>query len=83
MDSWEPADIYHDEIADEDFKWSDDLINDLRFNKLRQFNRILYGSHVEDLIDITTNTKDTLKRDTIELVANQIYDKLTISFNPT
>ena len=84
MDSWEPVDIYHDEIADEDFKWSDDLMNDLeiRFNKLRQFNRILYGSHDEDRIDITTNTKDTLKRETIELVANQIYDKLTISFNP-
>ena len=60
-------------------------MNDLeiRFNKLRQFNRTLYGSHDDDLIDITTKNKDALKRDTIELVANQIYDKLTISFNHT
>ena len=30
---------------------------------------------------MTEKTKDALKRDTIELVANQIYDKLTIFFN--
>ena len=30
---------------------------------------------------MTVKTKDALKRDTIELVANQIYDKLTIFFN--
>ena len=60
-------------------------MNDLeiRFNKLRQFNRTLYGSHDDDLIDITAKNKYALKRDTIELVANQINDKLTISFNDT
>ena len=30
---------------------------------------------------MTVKTKDALKRDTIELAANQIYDKLTIFFN--
>ena len=30
---------------------------------------------------MTEKTKDALKRDTIELVANQIYDRLTIFFN--
>ena len=30
---------------------------------------------------MTEKTKNTLKRDTIELVANQIYDRLTIFFN--
>ena len=30
---------------------------------------------------MTTQSKNALKRDTIELVANQIYDKLTIFFN--
>ena len=30
---------------------------------------------------MTEKTKDALKKDTIELVANQIYDKLTIFFN--
>ena len=31
--------------------------------------------------DITEKTKDAFKRGTIELVANQIYDRLTILFN--
>ena len=43
----------------------------------------MYGSHDDYLIDITTKSKDILKHDTIELIANQIYDKLTISFNGT
>ena len=30
---------------------------------------------------MTEKTKDALKRDTIELVANQIYNRLTIYFN--
>ena len=85
MASWEPVDIDHDEIADEDEKWDDGLMGNLeiRFNKLRRFNETLYESHDKDIIDTTTKTKDALKRDTIELVANQIYDKLTISFNDT
>ena len=56
---------------------------EIRLNKLRQFNRTLYGSHDDDLIDITTKNRNALKHDTIELIANQIYDKLTISFNDT
>ena len=35
------------------------------------------------ILDVTTSTKNALKHDTIELVANRIYDKLTISFNNT
>ena len=34
-----------------------------------------------DTIEITEKSINTLKHDTIELVANQIYDKLTIFFN--
>ena len=85
MASWKPVDIDRYKISDEEHEWSDHLMNDLetRFNKLRQFNRTLYRSHDDDLIDITTKNKDALKRDTIELIANQIYDKLTISFNDT
>ena len=30
---------------------------------------------------MTEKTKNALKRDTIELVVNQIYDRLTIFFN--
>ena len=81
----EPVDIDpidHGEI-EEDYEWGDDLMNDLerRFNQLRQFNKTLNESHDEDLINITTSTKNALKHNTIELVANQIYDKLNISFN--
>ena len=87
MTSWEPesvdVDIY--DTGDEGYEWSDDLMKDfeIRFNKLRQFNRTLYGSHDDDLIDITTKNRDALKHDTIELIANQICDKLTIPFNDT
>ena len=88
MPFWEPVDvdpIDRDEIADEDDKWDDDLMNDLerRFEELRKFNKTWNESREEDLINITTSTKNALKHDTIELVANQIYDKLTISFNNT
>ena len=83
MASWEPDEIDYDKIGDEDYKWDDDVIKDLelRFNKLREFNEILNESTDEETIEITEKTKDALKRDTIELVANQIYDKLTIFFN--
>ena len=74
MTSWEPEDIDRDEIGEEYDKWDDDLMNDLerKFNQLRQFNKTLDGSHYEDLINITTSTKNALKNNTIELVANQI-----------
>ena len=83
MASWEPVDIDRDEIADEDVKWDDDVMKDLeiRFNKLREFNETLGESTDEDLIDMTVKTKYALKHDTIELVANQIYDKLITMFN--
>ena len=54
---------------------------EVRFNKLREFHETLNESTNEDTIEMTEKTKDALKRDTIELVANQIYDRLTIYFN--
>ena len=83
MASWEPVDTDYDKIGEEDYKWDDDVIKDLelRFNKLREFNETLNESTNEDTIEITEKAKNALKRDTIELVANQIYDKLTIFFN--
>ena len=83
MATWEPEGIDYDKIGDEDYKWDDDVIKDLelRFNKLREFNETLNESTDENTIKMTVKTKDALKRDTIELVANQIYDKLTIFFN--
>ena len=85
MASWEPdIDPFdRDEIGDEDNKWDDDIVKDLesRFNKLREFNVTLNESTDLDTIEITEKAENVLKRDTIELVANQIYDKLTIFFN--
>ena len=83
MATWEPDEIDYDKIEDEDYKWDDDVIKDLelRFNKLREFNETLNESTDETTIEMTVKNKDALKRDTIELAANQIYDKLTIFFN--
>ena len=83
MASFEPVDTDYDKIGDEDYKWDDDVIKDLelRFNKLREFNETLNESTDENTIEITEKAKDSLKRDTIELVANQMYDRLTIFFN--
>ena len=83
MATWEPEGIDYDKIGDEDYKWDDDVIKDLelRFNKLREYNETLNESKDVASIEMTVKTKDALKRDTIELAANQIYDKLTILFN--
>ena len=83
MATWEPEGIDYDKIGDEDYKWDDDVIKylELRFNKLRGFNETLNESTDETTIEITDKAKNALKKDTIELVANQIYDKLTIFFN--
>ena len=86
MASWEPVDIDptdHDGLEDD--KWDDDFMKDLeiRFNKLREFNRDLNESIDDNHIEMTEKVNDVLKKDTIELVANQIYDRLTIMFNNT
>ena len=82
MATWEPVDIDRDDMGDEDYKWDDDVIKDLelRFNKLREFNETLNESTDVDNIELTEKTINALKHDTIELAANQIYDKLTIFF---
>ena len=85
MATWEPdIDPFdRDEIGDEDYKWDDTFTNNLetRLNKLRQFNKTLNESTDEETIEMTEKTKYAFKRDTIELIANEIYDKLTKLFN--
>ena len=83
MATWEPVDIDRDGLGEEYDKWDDDIVKDLelRFNKLREFNETLNESTDKDNIEMTIKTKNALKRDTIELVANQIYDRLTLFFN--
>ena len=85
MATWEPEGINiadRDDIEEDD-RWDDTFTNNLetRLNKLRQFNKTLNESTDEDTIDITMKTKNALKNDTIELIANEIYDKLTKLFN--
>ena len=85
MATWEPDIDPFDrgEIEDEDYKWDDTFTNELetRLNKLRQFNETLNESTDEDTIEMTEKTKNALKKDTIELISNEIYDKLTKLFN--
>ena len=83
MDSFEPVDIDRDGLGEGYDNWDDDIVKDLelRFNKLREFNETLNKSTDEDTIETTEKEKNALKRDTVELVANQIYDRLTIFFN--
>ena len=84
MATWEPEGI---DIADrddiEDDSWDNTFTNNLetRLNKLRQFNKTLNESTDEETISITDKAKKALKKDTIELIANEIYDKLTKLFN--
>ena len=85
MATWEPdIDPFdRDKIGEEDDRWDDTFTHDLetRLNKLRQFNKTLNESTDEDTIEMTEKVKDILKKDTIELVVNQIYDKVTKFFN--
>ena len=84
MALWEPVDIDRDGTGDEEYEWGDDLMNDLekRFEELRQFNKTLNESRDESVRDESIMI-DAIKHETIEFVANQIYNKLTISFNNT
>ena len=83
MTSWEPVDIDHNEIADEDEKWDHDAMNDLEkeFEELRQYNRNFNESHNEVTREEASIHLDVTGHDIEELVANQIYDKLTTNIN--
>ena len=83
MATWEPDIDPFDRDDIEDDRWDDTFTNKLetRLNKLRQFNKTLNESTDEDTIEMTEKTKNALKKDTIELIANEIYDKLTKLFN--
>ena len=85
MDSWELVDIDRDEIAEEDIKCDVDVMNDLekRFEELRQYNRNFNESHDETAREDASIYPNVTRNDIEELVANEIYDKLTILFNNT
>ena len=83
MATWEPVDINRDGLGEEYDKWDDDIVKDLelRFNKLREFNKTLNESTDEATINEMLIYVDEVRDDIEELVANQIYDKLTNMFN--
>ena len=85
MASWEPVDIDHDEMADEDVKWDADVMKDLesRFEELRQYNRNFDESRNEATREDASIFIDATRHDIEELVANEMYDKLTILLNDT
>ena len=88
MATWKRIDVTHfdhDDIEDVYGDWDNDFKNNLevRFNRLRKFNETLNESTDEDTIEMTEKTKDAFKRGTIELIVNQIYDRLTLSFDNT
>ena len=84
MASWEPEGI---DIADrddiEDDSWDENAMNDLqkRYEELRQFNIKYNKSRDEVTREETSIYIDSTRHDIEELIANQIYDKLTTMFN--
>ena len=52
-----------------------------RFNKLKKFNATVETSSDNEVEKNITLDKLRLKKDTIETVANQIYDKMTELLN--
>ena len=81
MSTWEPVDvdpIDHDGIRGEDDKWDDGKIIEIeaKLEELRHFNARLETSPDKDVGNITLE-KCKVKEDKIELVANQIYGKIT------
>ena len=86
MATWESIDISQfdcDDIEDVYSEWDGDFMSNLemRYNKIRKFDETLNESTDEDTIEMTEKAKNRLKHGTIELIANQMYDRLTLSFN--
>ena len=69
-------------MAENDDKWDDGKITEIetKLEKLKHFNARLETSLDKDVGNITLE-KHNVKEDMIELVANQIYDKITKLFN--
>ena len=85
MASWEPVDIDRDGIGDEDVEWDEDVMNGLevRYEKLRQFNIKYNKRHDKATREETLVSINETRHDFEEMIANQIYDKLTIYLNDT
>ena len=86
MATREPEDIDiadRDGLGEDDDNWDERAMNDLqnRYEELRQFNIKYNKSRDEATREETLTFIDATRNDIEELVANQIYDKLTTIFN--
>ena len=86
MATWDPEDIDltgRDGLGDEDDKWDDVVVNgpQKRYEELRQFNIKNNKSRDETSREEALTLAAATRHDIEELVANQLYDKLTIMFN--
>ena len=84
--SWEPVDIDpidRDGIGEEADKWDDCKINELeaKLEELRWLNARLEDFPDEDEENNIIIEKDKMKKDTTELILNQMYDKITMLIN--
>ena len=70
-------------MGDEDDRWDEYAMNDLqkRYEELRQFNIKYNKSRDKTTREETSVFIDSTRNDIEELVANQIYDKLTTTFS--
>ena len=85
MATWDPEGIDiadRDGLGEEDDNWDEYAMNDLqnRYEELRQFNIKYNKSRDEAAREEALNLAKVTRHDIEELVANQIYDKLTIMF---
>ena len=86
MATWDPEGIDiadSDGLGDEDDSWDEYAMNDLpkRYEELRQFNIKYNKTRDKATREETSIFIDSTRNDIEELVANQIYDKLTTMFN--
>ena len=86
MVSWEPVEIDptdRDGIGEEDDKWDDGKINELeaKLKELRRLNAKLEESPDKDEDNNISLEKRKLRKNTIELMSNKMYDKITKLFN--
>ena len=86
MARWEPEGIDiadRDGLGEEDDNWDEYAMNNLqkRYEELRQFNIKYNESRDKATKEETSIFIDSTRNDIDELVANQIYDKLTTIYN--
>ena len=70
-------------MGEVDDEWGNDLMNDLerRFNELKRFNPKLKKSLDKEVENDITHERNRVKEDAIQLVVDEIYNKMIKVFN--